>query len=402
MGAWKTIERNIATNGEKFRVTFYYPNEGKDTKTFSRLDEAKTALKNHKAAVQLNLAEKIDKKYTLDSYIDEYLSFAPIDESTVYGYRNFQRHFNEMGFAKLKISEIKVNDVKRYIKKRKETKLEKKENPSSTLNKHRVKNSSSVLDISKDKYLSNGSINKHIDFLHLIFQNAYENDLISSNIIDKIKHLKVDEKFKGTFYTKEEATLLLKKVQESNDFRIKYIVMIALFDGTRRGELAGLKWENVDFDNQTIYIENSRTQAGSKIIEKGTKTASSKRSIKITDDFKLLLIEYKKKQGELKEYFGKEYIDSEYILVDKKGKPIRPNYISALYVNFLKANNLKHIRLHDLRHTFASLSFQNGISVLEVSKALGHSDTRITQQVYTHVSENNNTNVVNKLEEIFK
>ena len=82
------------------------------------------------------------------------------------------------------------------------------------------------------------------------------------------------------------------------------------------------------------------------------------------------------------------YDDNDYVIVMEDGKPFRPNYLSELFSKFLADNDLPKIVLHELRHTFTSLSNQAGIPAYNIGKALGHSTLATTQKIYTHLLGN--------------
>jgi len=81
----------------------------------------------------------------------------------------------------------------------------------------------------------------------------------------------------------------------------------------------------------------------------------------------------------------------------ESGEPYRPNYLSDLFKKIIDANKLPPLRLHDLRHTFASISNELGTNLYDISKALGHSQVSTTSQVYTHVFEKTHRKAISKI-----
>ncbi len=81
---------------------------------------------------------------------------------------------------------------------------------------------------------------------------------------------------------------------------------------------------------------------------------------------------------------GDEYIDSGYVYVHDNGKPNRVKSVTEQFKKFLEKNNLPKIRLHDLRHTFASILYEEGVDLKVISEAMGHSDLGTTNKIYTH------------------
>lgn len=193
------------------------------------------------------------------------------------------------------------------------------------------------------------------------------------------------------FYTPEQLGVLLAKAVGT---RLELPMYICAYLGLRRGELCGLRWSDVDLEHQTITIENTRTQAGKKEIEKGTKTASSTRTLYLPDTLCDMLKAAKEREQECKTAYKNAYDDNDYVVVMEDGKPFRPNYLSELFSKFLADNDLPKIVLHELRHTFASLSNQAGIPSFNIGKALGHSTPATTQKIYTHLLDRTHTQAV--------
>ncbi|WP_418375852.1 site-specific integrase [Agathobaculum sp.] len=156
-------------------------------------------------------------------------------------------------------------------------------------------------------------------------------------------------------YTPEQPGILLDKAVGT---RLELPVFICAYLGLRRGELCGLRWSDVDLEHQTITIENARTQAGKKEIEKGTKTASSTRTLYLPDTLCDMLKAAREHQQACRAEYKNAYDDNDYVVVMEDGRPFRPNYLSELFGKLLADNDLPKIVLHELRHTFASLSNQ--------------------------------------------
>lgn len=374
-----TIERNIkqSINSKKYYVTLYYSSENnkkiRETKAVNTLTEARDLRDKHEAAIKLKLKSQPNKKVTLEYCIKEFIEISNLADTTIYAYNNIKKHISTHYIYKKHINKIIKNDILSYIK--------------------HIKSTAKLSDI---------TINKHLIFLQSVFKNAYQNDFVSNNIFEKINKLKIDNKFQGDFYTKEECINLLKLLEKNNDFRISVPVYLALFLGLRRGEICGLQWTDIDLLNKTINIQHSRTQAGKQFITKQPKTPNSIRSLSFDSNIQMLLNKYMHEQHKNQNFLGNEYETTNYVLVDSFGKPIRPNYISDLWKDFLNKYNLRHIRFHDLRHTFVSLAYQNNISILSISKAVGHSSTKTTENIYTHLKENNNDEVIKSISNLLK
>ncbi|MCL2821569.1 MAG: site-specific integrase, partial [Oscillospiraceae bacterium] len=186
---------------------------------------------------------------------------------------------------------------------------------------------------------------------------AVNTDLLSSNPADKVQRPKV-QKFIGKFYDIDEVNELLNTVKGTP---IELPVMLAAFYGLRRGEIVGLKWDAIDFKNNTISICHTVTSivvdGKQTIIEKDrAKNKSSHRTLPLVGEFHEILSKLRERQEEYKilcgRSYNKEFLD--YICVNEMGNRIMPNYVTDNFTNTLLKNNMRRIRFHDLRHTAAS------------------------------------------------
>ncbi|MEE0120355.1 MAG: site-specific integrase [Agathobaculum butyriciproducens] len=231
---------------------------------------------------------------------------------------------------------------------------------------------------------------KHHNLLTNTLNAAERQEYITKNPMRAVSPPKKRQR-EAKFYTPEQLGVLLAKAVGT---RLELPVFICAYFGLRRGELCGLRWSGVGLEHQTITIENTRTQAGKKEIEKGTKTASSTRTLYLPDTLCDMLKAAKENQQACRAEYKNAYDDNDYVVVMKDGKPFRPNYLSELFSKFLVDNDLPKIVLHELRHTFASLSNQAGIPAYNIGKALGHSTPATTQKIYTHLLDQTHTQAV--------
>jgi len=171
--------------------------------------------------------------------------------------------------------------------------------------------------------------------------------------------------------------------------------MMAAFYGLRRSEVLGLKWDAIDFKNNTITIQHTVTSVcvdGKYItIEKDrTKNKSSHRTLPLVGEFYDILSKRKEKQDEYRRLCGRSYNNKylDYICVDEMGNRLKANFITANFKSTLVKNNMRVIRFHDLRHTAASLLLNAGVSMKEIQEWLGHSDFGTTANIYGHLDVN--------------
>ena len=226
--------------------------------------------------------------------------------------------------------------------------------------------------------------------IHKALNEAVELDLISINPANNIK-LEKSEQYIASYYNKDELDKLFKVAKGSI---IELHILLASYYGLRREEVCGLKWSAIDFVNHTITIEHTVTQCGVdgqyKVVKKNrTKNKSSHRTFPLIPEIEILLLKEKEKQESQKKLFGNSYLNKEgYIFVDDEGKLILPNRVTKTFAKLIKANNLKKIRFHDLRHSCASLLLANGINMKEIQAYLGHSNYSCTANLYSHLESN--------------
>jgi integrase len=237
----------------------------------------------------------------------------------------------------------------------------------------------------------------------LEFSETYK---IDANILLKIKKPFKPEKeeFIPSFYTIDEINEMFTAFTNN---RIELVVRLTAFYGFRREEVLGLKWSAIDFKNSTITVSHTVTQCAidgkSMIVYKDrAKNRSSRRTMPLVADLKELLMEHKKSVEKNRILFKKTYNQkfNEYICVDESGDMIKPGYISKNFVDVLKANHLRRIRFHDLRHSCASLMVASGVPMKMIQEWLGHSNYSTTADRYSHLEHSQKIESANALANI--
>lgn len=238
------------------------------------------------------------------------------------------------------------------------------------------------------KKVSACTIRKYHANIRKCLQEAFEEDKINTNPADKVK-LPKGEIFVGDYYNKEE---LKKLIQMTKGKLLEFPVVMASYYGLRRSEIAGLKWSAVDFNYKTITIMHTAVYCpvdgkAQVVCRDNTKTSKSMRTLPLMPIVEEMLLKMKAEQEERKKFFKSCYNDSGYIYVIEDGTPVNPDYITKAFIKFIKANKLKHIRFHDLRHSCATLMRHEGVKLEDIQKWLGHSQISTTEKIYAHFSE---------------
>lgn len=267
-------------------------------------------------------------------------------------------------------------------------------NKNITLGKLTSKDIQDFYDIQLERVTANTVIHYHA-IIRLALCYARKMGYIKENPIEEVEKPEKN-RFVGSFYQSSE---LNKIIELTRDTKLEFAVIFGGFYGLRRSEIVGLRWSAIDFENNVFYVNHTVTtpqvDGKKKIIAKDrAKTKSSIRALPLDESVKARLIEHKRKQEiyrkKFKRSYSKEWLD--YIMVDELGGLILPDYITSAFSNLLKANGLRHIRFHDLRHTCASLLLnkgkQNGVTLKDIQVWLGHSDFSTTANIYSHLDAN--------------
>lgn len=230
--------------------------------------------------------------------------------------------------------------------------------------------------------------------IHQALEKARKTGIISLNPA-KDCDLEKPKQFIPNIYNQDELNILLQKIKGS-DIEIP-VTLIAIY-GLRREEILGLRWSQIDWENNLLTISHVVTQTTidhKRILSKSntTKNNSSYRSLPL-EPVKDFLLSIKEQQEKDKKIFGNAYKNAEnYICVNEEGTLIKPDTLTRKFSKFLKDNDLKKIRLHDLRHSVASLLIK-GASTREVQDWLGHANVSTTE-IYTHLDSTDKEHTAN-------
>ena len=256
-----------------------------------------------------------------------------------------------------------------------------------------------------DDGLSSNTVIHYHAIIRKALDYAFKMNIIQSNVADKVQRPKI-EQFIGKFYSESELNTLFEK---SKGDPLELIIFLTAFYGLRRSEIAGLKWNAIDFDNNTITIKHTIVQVSIKgqreILGKDrTKNKTSYRTLPLVPEVIEVLKRFKEVQENNKKLCQKSYNSKyvEYICVDSLGNIISPDFITKHFKRLLKNNNLRIIRFHDLRHSCASLLLARGIPLKEIQEWLGHSNFNTTANIYAHLDTKVKQNSANVLSNILK
>ena len=271
---------------------------------------------------------------------------------------------------KIKLQELKPIDISEYYK----YKLNHSELSGRTLKHHHQNISKALNDAASEGY-------------------------ISVNPATNAKTAK-EEQFNAEFLNESQIQELLSLLAESP---IRIAVELCSIYGFRRSEVLGLKWHNIDFENESIRIcetlqQSTKAITGSTNYTDGTKNRSSNGTMPMTKRAKTLLQEQRKRQLQNQQLLGDGYIVNDYVCTFDNGKEITPNYLSRTFHKVIVNSGLPQIRLHDLRHSAASNLLAQGFSVVQVADWLRHSTPATTLKFYAHVDKSSKMAIAKALD----
>lgn len=282
-------------------------------------------------------------------WLDEYLPH--ISQTTRDGYEEKVRNHINPELGSTPLSQLDPTQIQRFINSR----------------------------IARD--LSPKSIRSMYNNLNAALNKAVQLKILKHNpcvgvVLPKLK------RYQSDVYDAEQIQHLLE-IASQESVSVFVISVLGALLGLRRGEMTGLQWENIDFDKQTVTICENRVQSTKGVIKKDPKSEAGKRTVMIGEKALDAL-------RQVKAIYDNACNDpwfraSGYVLFKENGEPYRPDCITQLWQRFIQRTDLPYIRLHDLRHTNATLLIANGVSARVVQHRLGHADVSTTLQRYVHV-----------------
>ena len=204
------------------------------------------------------------------------------------------------------------------------------------------------------------------------------------------------------FFTDEERKLIVNEATRKfsngvSAYRLGWAYVLLLYSGLRVGELCALTWKDIDFEERTIKVyknaveyaerdDNGKSRSVLKT-QNSTKTRSGMRTLPMTQKAFDALSELQKVTGKY-----------EYIITSSNGQRIRPSRLGQTFSLILSAIDMDRVGLHTLRHTFATMLFNNGCEVKVVSDLLGHSNTKITENIYIHLIQQQKVKAIQSID----
>jgi len=231
--------------------------------------------------------------------------------------------------------------------------------------------------------LSPRTVRHHHVTLHDALEHAVKMGLLNRNVADAVSPPRYQRPQWQTLSEFDISTFL--EVAKRTPYYVLFYQ--ALFTGMRRSELLALRWCDVDLllcqAHVTRTLHHLRT---GEIVFRAPKTAKGRRLVSLSPSAARLLQEHKEKQAATRASLGIPLKDDDLIFSDLVGKPLLPDTVTHAWVKLARRAGLKGLRLHDARHTHASLMLKQGVHPKIVQERLGHASIQITLDTYSHVA----------------
>lgn len=346
----------------------------------AKLKQKLWEIEQAKAAKLVNFAEA--EKITVEQWarqcLETYCRDA-VKPNTYAGYQSIiEHHFD--GIGSMKLSTVTNATIQKHL----QNKAKSNSNPNG---------------------LAEKSLTHIKAFLNIIFKQAMINGFILRNPVTGVKIPKSGTKERRALTVDEQHRLL--DAARNYERPIMFAVVFTLYTGCRKGEVLGLQWKDVFFEENRIHIgqqlnrqydmENDGTQR-SKLEIISPKTKHSIRDIYICDSFAKEFYEYKQRMIEWKKQNRFAHSEEDFVFVGVKNTPIEPRVFSKYYEEVLKAADIEEADFHTLRHTFTTRCIENGMDILMVAKTLGHANVAMTLNQYSHLLPKHMKSSMEKLE----
>lgn len=253
-----------------------------------------------------------------------------------------------------------------------------------------------------DKLLSERTKQDIYLALRNIFERAVEWKIIKDNPVNTVKKPRINEDQEVNVYDEDEISALFIAA-ENESFHWRMFLTLVLAAGLRRSEALGLEWPMVNFDKGTIDIKQAITKGRKGPVIKGPKSKKSKRLISlpssVINEFESYHLHWKKEKMKMRDMWVEEKYN--WVFCNEDGTHFYPDTPTTWWTRFTKRVGVRYIKLHDLRHTSATLLINQGVHAKIISERLGHSDIRVTMNTYGHVLRKADQEAANKLDDLF-
>lgn len=258
-----------------------------------------------------------------------------------------------------------------------------------------------------DQGLSTSTVSIIHRVIHKSLDDAMRSDIVAHNVCDVVRSPRERRK-EVKALTPAQARKLL---ETAKGHPLEAVFVLALTTGMRRGELFGLKWQDIDLNRGVLQVRRILSRVPTKVrgesrevfAEAETKTEQSRRSIVLTPIALDALVKHRVSQNKQRQAVEAAWQDNDYVFCGPDGRCLNPNHVSSIqFKALLEAAGLPNIRFHDLRHSAATLLLSQHVHPKVVQEILGHSKISMTMDIYSHVLPTMQEDAMNKLGALFE
>lgn len=241
------------------------------------------------------------------------------------------------------------------------------------------------------------TVRHHHVALHNALQSAVKWGRLSRNPSDAVSPPRCQRSEWQTL-SEDDIHALLEATKPTPYYALFYL---ALFTGMRRSELLALRWCDVDLLLCQLYVTRALHHLrNGEIVFRSPKTSKGRRLVALSPSTALVLGEHKETQAATRTMMGVSLKDDDLVFSDLNGKPLLPNTVTHAWIKLVKRVGLEGIRLHDARHSHASLMLKAGTHPKIVQERLGHASIGITLDTYSHVAPGLQQAAANRFDEL--
>jgi integrase len=223
------------------------------------------------------------------------------------------------------------------------------------------------------------SVNYMLGLLTAVLRDQMRQGHVVRNVAELVDRVPADAKPADTF-TPTELQRVLDHI-EGDRYAIAWQLALT---GLRRGEVAGLRWSDIDLAARTLQISSTRLRFGKHLVEDTPKSRAGRRTLPIPDHMAAALRTARAIQAADRLALGEDYEASGYVVVDEAGVALSPHALTSRWARMLKAAGVRHIRFHDARHTCGTLMHLQDVPIAVISAWLGHASKAFTMATYVH------------------
>ncbi|WP_084042604.1 tyrosine-type recombinase/integrase, partial [Mycobacterium avium] len=223
------------------------------------------------------------------------------------------------------------------------------------------------------------AVNKVIAATARLLEDAHRQGLVPRNVAAHVDRVASSHQSLDTFTPGEVKQFLASLT----DDRLAHAWHLAL-TGLRRGEIAGLRWSDVDLEARTLSVTNNRVSAGGRSVENDPKSFTSRRTLPLPERLVRALRDARTRQRRERLLAGSAYRSGTYVVSNEIGDPYSPAVLSRYWREALARCGMRHLKLHGARHTAATLMHLDGVPTAVVAAYIGHNDPALTMRLYAH------------------